>query len=51
MSRVFEQCDDQELSFTDATIVALTERHGIDRVLSFGDDFDGVVRRTDPAEP
>jgi len=47
---VFEQYDDQELSFTDATTVALTERHDIDRVLSFDDDFDGVVRRTDPAE-
>jgi len=47
---VFERYDHQELSFTDATTVALTERHGIDRVLSFDDDFDGVVRRTDPAE-
>jgi predicted nucleic acid-binding protein len=47
---VFERYDDQELSFTDATTVALTERHSIDRVLSFDDDFDGVVRRTDPAE-
>jgi len=47
---VFERYDDQQLSFTDATTVALTERHGIDRVVSFDDDFDGVVRRTDPAE-
>lgn len=47
---VFERYDDQQLSFTDATIVALTERRAIDRVLSFDDDFDGIVRRTDPAE-
>jgi len=45
---VFEQYDDQQLSFTDATIVALAEQHDIDHVLSFDDDFDGVVDRTDP---
>jgi predicted nucleic acid-binding protein len=43
---VFEQYDDHELSFTDATTVALCERHGIDTVLSF-DDFDGLVERLD----
>jgi len=46
---VFERYDDQELSVTDATSVALAERRGIDRVLSFDDDFDGVVDRLDPA--
>jgi hypothetical protein len=46
---IFERYDDQELSFTDATIVALMERHGIEQVLSFDDDFDGVVDRTDPS--
>ena len=45
----FERYGDQELSFTDATTVALTERHGLDRVLSFDDDFDGIVDRLDPA--
>ena len=45
---VFERYDDQQLSFTDATTVALTERHGIDRVLSFDDDFDGIIPRLDP---
>ncbi|MGQ4554908.1 PIN domain-containing protein [Halobellus sp. GM3] len=45
---VFERYDDQRLSFTDATTIALTERHSIDRVLSFDDDFDGIVQRTDP---
>jgi hypothetical protein len=46
---VFERHDDQELSFTDATTVALAERHGIDRVLSFDDDFNGIAPRLDPA--
>lgn len=45
---VFERYDDQELSFTDATTVAVCERRDIDRVLSFDDDFDGVVDRIDP---
>jgi len=44
----FERYDDQELSFTDASTVALCERHDIDGVLSFDDDFDGVVERFDP---
>jgi predicted nucleic acid-binding protein len=46
----FERFSDQELSFTDATTVAAIERHGIDRVLSFDDDFDGIVSRIDPAD-
>ena len=45
---IFEQYDDQALSFTDATTVALCRRHDIDAVLSFDDDFDGVVTRIDP---
>lgn len=47
---MFEQYDDQELSFTDATTVALSRRHGIDYVLTFDDDFDGIVSRIDPIE-
>ncbi|MBX0287337.1 type II toxin-antitoxin system VapC family toxin [Halomicroarcula sp. F28] len=47
---IFERYDDQQLSFTDATTVAFTETHDIDTVLSFDDDFDGIVDRTDPAE-
>jgi predicted nucleic acid-binding protein len=47
---VFERYDDQHLSFTDATTVALCRRHDIDAVLGFDDDFDGVVDRIDPAE-
>lgn len=46
---IFERYADQELSFTDATNVALVNRHGLDGVLSFDDDFDGVVPRFDPA--
>ena len=46
---VFEQYDDQQLSFTDATTVALADRHDVDSILSFDDDFDGIYRRTEPA--
>lgn len=45
---VFERYDDQALSFTDATTVALCRRHDIDAVMSFDDDFDGVTERVDP---
>lgn len=46
---VFEEYSDQSLSFTDATTVAVAESRGIDYVLSFDDDFDGVVERLEPA--
>lgn len=46
---IFERFDDQALSFTDATTVALCRRHDLDSVLSFDDDFDGVVSRIEPA--
>ncbi|MXV60960.1 PIN domain-containing protein [Natronorubrum sp. JWXQ-INN-674] len=45
---MFEQYDDQALRFTDATTVALCRRHNIDAVMSFDDDFDGIVERIDP---
>ena len=44
----FERYSDHEFSFTDA--VTLLEARGVDSVLSFDDDFDGVVERTDPRE-
>lgn len=47
---VFERYDDQRLSFTDATTVALVEDGDVDAVLSFDDDFDGVVERVDPRD-
>lgn len=46
---VFERYDDQGLSFTDATTVALCDRRDIEAVLSFDDDFDGLVDRIDPS--
>lgn len=46
----FERYDDQGLSFTDATTVAAMKRRGIDHVLSFDTDFDGLVDRLDPAD-
>jgi predicted nucleic acid-binding protein len=46
----YEKYTEHELSFTDAMTVALCERHGIDGVLSFDDDFDGLVDRIDPAD-
>ncbi len=45
---VFERYDDHELSFTDASTVAVCERHEIDAVCSFDDDFDGICERVDP---
>jgi len=47
---VFERYDDQSLSFTDATTIALARNQDIDAVLSFDDDFDGIADRTDPAD-
>lgn len=49
-AETFERYRDHSLSFTDATTVALVERRGLDYVLSFDDDFDGVVNRLDPAD-
>ncbi|MEE6210339.1 type II toxin-antitoxin system VapC family toxin [Salarchaeum sp. III] len=45
---IFEHYDDHGLSFTDATNIALVERHDIDTLLSFDDDFDGLISRLDP---
>jgi predicted nucleic acid-binding protein len=36
-------------SFTDAMTVAMVDHHDIDAVLSFDDDFDGIVERLEPA--
>lgn len=46
----FRRFDDHDLSFTDATTVALCEARDIDAVLSFDSDFDGIVERVEPAE-
>ncbi|MEF8808804.1 type II toxin-antitoxin system VapC family toxin [Natronomonas sp.] len=45
----FRQYRDHDLSFTDATILSQIEANDVDTVLSFDDDFDGIVDRTDPA--
>ncbi|WP_336360338.1 type II toxin-antitoxin system VapC family toxin [Haladaptatus sp. ZSTT2] len=44
----FRRYDDHDLSFTDATILAQCESRGIDAVLSFDTDFDGLVERIEP---
>lgn len=45
----FDRFADHTLSFTDAMTIAMMDHHGIDAVLSFDDDFDGIVERIDPA--
>lgn len=42
--------DDQGLSFTDATLITLCEQRGIDGVLTFDSDFDGLITRYDPLD-
>lgn len=44
----FRRYSDHDLSFTDATIVRLCESRDIDAVLSFDDDFDGLIERVAP---
>jgi predicted nucleic acid-binding protein len=45
---LFEEYADQDLSFTDVLTVVLVEQHDVDSVLSFDDDFDGIVDRLAP---
>lgn len=45
---VYEEYADHEFSFTAAMTVTMVEHHGIDTVLSFDDDFDGVIDRLAP---
>jgi predicted nucleic acid-binding protein len=47
---VFGRYSDQNLSFTDATLVAQADRNDVDAVLSFDDDFDGLVDRIAPEQ-
>lgn len=46
----YQQYTEHGFSFTDAMTVAIVEYHGIDSVLSFDDDFDGVIDRLDPED-
>jgi len=41
----FRQCDDHDLSFTNAMSVSICERREIDTIVSFDSDFDGIVDR------
>ena len=47
---IFDRYADQGLSFTDATTIALAERHAVDGLLTFDSDFEGLVPRFDPDE-
>ena len=44
----FRRYDDHDLSFTDASTVAVCDARGIDSVLSFDSDFDGLLNRVEP---
>jgi predicted nucleic acid-binding protein len=45
----FEAVAEPGLSFTDVMTIVMGEHHGVDAVLSFDDDFDGIIDRLDPA--
>ncbi|MFB6233452.1 MAG: type II toxin-antitoxin system VapC family toxin [Haloarculaceae archaeon] len=44
----FRRYSDHDISFTDAMTIHLCESRGIEAVLSFDTDFDGVIDRVDP---
>lgn len=44
----FRRYDDHDLSFTDAATVAVCDARGIESVLSFDSDFDGLLDRIEP---
>ena len=48
-TELFVEYADHGLSFTDVMTVVLVKHHDIDSVLSFDDDFDGIIDRRDPA--
>lgn len=43
--RLFSQHSDRGLSFTDCTTITLTKSRGLDRIISFDSDFNGVKTR------
>jgi len=47
---VFKQHPDQGLSFTDATLITQYERQDVDGILTFDNDFDGLVDRLSPVD-
>lgn len=46
---VWTEYDEHDLSVTDADLIATCDRRDVDAVVSFDDDFDGLVDRIDPA--
>jgi len=48
-TETFRRYDDHGLSFTDATSLHLCDARGIDAILSFDDDFDGLAERREPS--
>jgi len=47
--KIHETYAEQAFSFTDAMSVAMVKHYDADAILSFDDDFDGVVDRIGPA--
>jgi predicted nucleic acid-binding protein len=41
----FRKMKDKPVSFTDCTSLALMETHGIEKIMSFDSEFDGLVQR------
>jgi predicted nucleic acid-binding protein len=41
----FKNLKDKRLSFTDCTSLAIAEKHGISRIMSFDSGFDGLITR------
>jgi predicted nucleic acid-binding protein len=41
----FKNLKDNRLSFTDCTSLAIAEKHGISRIMSFDSGFDGLITR------
>jgi uncharacterized protein len=47
---VWNNYDDQELSFTAATLITLCDCHDSNGIFSFDSDFDGLVTRYNPTK-
>lgn len=47
---IFNRYRDRTLSFTDAMNIAHVRAQDLDGILSFDDDFDGIVARFDPSD-
>jgi hypothetical protein len=47
---IFDKLHDQQLSCTDVSTIAFLRENDVDAILSFDDDFDGIVDRLDPGD-